>query len=279
MPQDRTVVLADLPQAEKERFVEFLIANRVKFNPDENGELYTTTLRIVPQQTDTSCIVYRAKNKGYRTPTQNARCPNQPRPKAHAAHSDKEPAGGALHTDLPTTLRMATEVLKRRYSSFCALLSPLVKAPKQLKRIPLMRFADDVYTARFEKDAQIITDKARHSESGGTALPDKQPQSFPEHVFEFCSKKYGLKALVASNCWGLVSSVEMSRGQHPGIDLFGKFLDESYDATDLLFFLFMRSNIERVMGSAQSARDDEDSSQASKAKLPGQGGTVPSQGR
>jgi len=124
----------------------------------------------------------------------------------------------------------------------------------------LIRFADEVYDARYEKDSAFIKNEASND---GVA---KLPQTFPDFVYEFAAKRYGLKALVSTNCWGMVSSVELQRGQHAGIDLYGKFLEETYDATDLLFFLFARSAIERVTGQDTGDKNKEDGEDKAKTK-------------
>merc|ERR1719359_2625606 len=126
-----------------------------------------------------------------------------------------------------------------------------------------MRFAEEVYDARYEKDSQFIK-----SEAAGEPLT-KIPQSFPEFIFDFATKRYGLKTLVGNNCWGMVSSVELLRGQHVGVDLFGKFVEESYDATDLLFFLFTRSAIDKVAAqAAKKTEDDAEGEEGAEAEKP-----------
>jgi hypothetical protein len=93
--------------------------------------------------------------------------------------------------------------------------------------------------------------------------------SFPDHVYEFASKRYGLKTIVASNCWGMISSMEIQRGRNIGVDLCSKFIEESYDTVDLLFFLFMRNNINKVMAEADGERKGaSQDNEISKKKTP-----------
>lgn len=254
----RTVVLGELPQAEKQRFLDFLIANRIQFSPDETGETFAASLQIVPPQTDTSCVVYRAEKRpgsraGSNRPDSggdSAREGFAPKTRSTIANAGMPSVltSGYVNSDLPSTLKAVQVVLRRTYLRFCNLLPFMLKAPKQLKPHAILRFAEDVYDARYLLDSANI-----RSEAAGET--PKAPQSFPDHVFEFASKRYGLKALVGNNCWGMISSMEIQRGQHIGIDTFSKFLEESYDSRDLLFFLFMRNAIGKVMGQPALPKD------------------------
>mmetsp|Transcript_102162 Transcript_102162/g.159368 ORF Transcript_102162/g.159368 Transcript_102162/m.159368 type:complete len:618 (+) Transcript_102162:49-1902(+) len=245
----RKVVLSDLPTAEKERFYEFLVAHKVEFIADAAGGKFLAKIRVVPPEPSTARITGRSRQvskPSMRTPPPGARA----KAKAQAA------VGAAPANDVAATLKAAQSVLRRRYTRFCTILPALTQPPKAVRRAALLRFAEEVYDARYEKDSAYIK-----SEAVGETV-SKLPQAFPDFVFEFAAKRYGLKQLVSNNCWGMVSSVELLRGQHVGVDLFGKFLEESYDATDLLFFLFTRNAIERVM--SQTKTDEGDSKRKKK---------------
>jgi len=241
----RRVVLADLPLAEKERFYEFLVANKVEFVADQSGETFVATIRVVPPEPNTARITGRAKQATKASIRRASSPPGKAKAKAKAATGRTAPS-----EDAAATLKAAQSVLRRRYTRFCNLLPTLTQPPKAVRRSALVRFAEEVYDARYEKDSQFIKSEAAGEQVG------KLPQTFPDFVYEFAAKRYGLKSLVSNNCWGMISSVELLRGQHVGVDLFGKFVEESYDATDLLFFLFTRSAIDKV--AAQAAKKTED---------------------
>lgn len=258
----RRVVLGDLPLAEKERFYEFLVANKVEFVADQSGETFVATIRVVPPEPSTARITGR---------TRQASKSSMRRPSSQGARSKGrvQGAGGvgpAPSQDAAATLKAAQSVLRRRYTRFCNLLPSLAQPPKAVRKTALVRFAEEVYDARYEKDAAFIK-----SEAAGETLGTRLPQTFPDFVYEFAAKRYGLKALVSNSCWGMVSSVELLRGPNPGIELFGKFLEESYDATDLLFFLFTRSAIDRVLLQDSKKEDDPEKAgdDAPKAKVKG----------
>lgn len=250
---NRRVVLSDLPLPEKERFYEFLVANKVEFIADQGGEQYVAMIRVVPPEPTTARITGRVRQASKTKRSQSA----------EPGGSKQASASQAVASDPATTLKAAQSVLRRRYTRFCNLLPVLAAPPKALRRISLIRFADDVYDARYERDSLFIK-----TEMGADPSQGKLPQTFPDFVYEYASKRYGLKALVSTNCWGMTSSVELLRGQHTGIDLYGKFLEETYDATDLLFFLFTRSAIERVMSTGPEEKEEEKHPMTKKSTKP-----------
>jgi len=102
---------------------------------------------------------------------------------------------------------------------------------------------DEIYDARFMRDSQMI-----RLEAIGQAPPDAESRfgaAFPEFVFDFLSKKYGLKKLVDQTCADLIHSIAALRRNDVHGEIFAKFLEESYDGADLLFFLYVRNNAEK----------------------------------
>lgn len=250
----KTVVLGELPLAEKERFFEFLVSNKVEFIAEDDNN-FVATIKVVPPQLSTARITGRATalNRSRSSGSIGGPKPaSQPRPSVQAPV-----------TDVAATVRAAQTCLRKRYKKFCLLLPSMTLPPKALTTAAILRFAEDVYEDRYEKDAPLI--KLLHS---GEALGEQQ--SFPEFTYEFCKHRYGLKQVVSNNCWGFVSSVELLRGQHIGIDTLGRFLDESFDAIDLLFFLSLRQAIEKVLSLGKASTDladeDEKSSKAQAAR-------------
>ncbi|CAK9018093.1 Beta-ketoacyl-[acyl-carrier-protein] synthase I [Durusdinium trenchii] len=64
--------------------------------------------------------------------------------------------------------------------------------------------------------------------------------TFPQSVLTVVGKRYGLRQMVGQVCWSLTKSVDEVRSAHQGVETFARFLEESYDAVDLLFYLEMR---------------------------------------
>lgn len=261
MSSSRRVILGDLPLSERERFYEFLVANKIEFIADQTGQQFVATIRVVPPEPSTARLTGRSRTSAKAA----VRADSAPASKQSARM--KQAAATINHApiqDAATTLKAAQSVLRRRYTRFCNLVPTLQAAPKVIRRTALVRFADEIYDARYERDALTM-----QSEAEGQSR-NKQVQTFPDFVYDFVSKRYGLKALLSNYCWGMISSVELMRTQSDSIEIFGKFLEESYDSVDLLFYLFLRSVINRVLeyskGKTEEERGDSDSEEETEGK-------------
>jgi len=95
---------------------------------------------------------------------------------------------------------------------------------------------EEMYDARYAHDLV----EANHEEPAAKA----SSSSMPVFVYDFFSKKYGLKGLVEQTCWDLVCNLEEYRASYQEVEVFGCFLEEKYDADDLLFFLYIRNVIQ-----------------------------------
>ena len=79
-------------------------------------------------------------------------------------------------------------------------------------------------------------------------IKNRLSHQFPIFVVDYFSKRYGLRTLVDQNCWELLFNVNLYREKHLEVAIFGRFLEEFYDPDDLLFFLYVRSTIQKEIG-------------------------------
>ena len=70
---------------------------------------------------------------------------------------------------------------------------------------------------------------------------------FPIFVLDFLFNKYNKKSIIDRHALDLLISVDYYRNYNKDVSIFAKFLDETYDLDDLIFFLFVRSCIEKEM--------------------------------
>jgi len=262
MAAPRRVKLSELSTHDKDRFYSFLVQNKIEFISDAGGSQFKAVIKVVPPSTASGMSRLRGRATAAPTKDPMERQRAASTSAASAARSDARPrtpttngtksrteseasAGQSSDPKDPTvTLKSAQLVLRRRYTRFCNMLPPMLTPPKPLRVTTLVRFSEDIYDQRFEVDAK--------NKLEATSEKPMKMQPFPEFVYEFAIKRYGLKALVSTNCWSLVSSVELLRmpgacGCSAGLDSFGRFLEQSWDATDLHFFLFVRSIIQTVL--------------------------------
>mmetsp|Transcript_23412 Transcript_23412/g.43491 ORF Transcript_23412/g.43491 Transcript_23412/m.43491 type:complete len:643 (+) Transcript_23412:93-2021(+) len=252
----KLVTLGELPLAEKERFFEFLVANKVEFIA-EDEENFVATIKVVPPELSTARINGRARASAQNRP----RSVSVPGGKKRSQGGSRAAIPGPVQ-DVQTTARAAQACLRKRYRRFCQQLPPMAAPPKALAKAAILRFAEDLYEDRYEKDASL-TKRIKE----GDSIPEQQ--GFPEFVFEFCKHRYGLKQVVSNNCWGLVSSVELLRGQHIGIETLGRFMEQTFDSEDLLFFLSLRIAVEKCLSmstghAAEELGGDEENARSEK---------------
>lgn len=118
---------------------------------------------------------------------------------------------------------------------------------KKLNYFNLKYTMEEIYSIRFIKDTSNLRNqlvKQRKSD-GNEEVDNKDP--FPIFCVEFLINKYVKKNLVDQHALDLLMSVDFYKGKYREIEIFSKFLNEEYDADDLIFFLFVRSCIEKEM--------------------------------
>jgi hypothetical protein len=206
------VILHDLAQGRREQLLDELVAHGVDFTVDELGGYRS----IVPLN---------LPNKG-----------------SLLARETVESEKKTERSD-PATLYVK---LKRRYKSFCNSLPPSPTPPRILSNESTSKIIEELYAARFSVEAARVRQQAaiQHdldnpSEEEVTCVP------FPEFVGIFIKQKYQMSGLANQACWDLAQSVEQGRSEDPTHELFARFLEESYDNSDMLFFLFAHSLVQK----------------------------------
>jgi hypothetical protein len=149
--------------------------------------------------------------------------------------------------------------------------------PKNRGALWLSRIIEELYDARYARDLTAL-----YAGEGGGA-DDALAVTFPDFAYAFFEKRYGLAALVQQHCWDLLYTTHCARREGgPGAETFARFLDESLDADDLLYFLYARSELQKQVGisfrahvgdlgrgSASGSKETEETKTSSSA------GTVP----
>lgn len=227
------VKLSDLPAAEKERMMAFLVANQVEFKPDLSGN-FAATVKVLPPQAPKMS----PKQSGSRLDKMAGSAGWEK--SASSTPSTAAPEDYS-HKSTGTPLAAAVE-LRKRYKTFTNLLPNLSQHPKTMLKAELVGFIEEVYTARYNQDLMQVQQHAE-AEAIGAKKKKKLPTdltTFPQSVLTVAGKRYGLRQMVGQVCWSVAKSVEQFRSQHQGIETFARFLEESYDAVDVLFYLEMR---------------------------------------
>ena len=208
----RKVVLTNLDQAVKKKWIQFLIENdQIFFEPVSEGEEinYVCEIKLVESSRVQNKLVHRIQS--------------------------------ALKSVLQ---RSAKDESLPPYSKFCALLAwkddenvgskeiLFNENPKKHTEIWVSRKIDDIYRYKLNS---LKDDSSSESFSYSNI--------FPIFVFEYFTKQYGLKTLFEQNSWEFLYSVHAHRRRNVKVELFANFLEEYYDGDDLLFLLHCRNVI------------------------------------
>lgn len=223
----------------------FLVANQVDFKPDLSGN-FSATVKILPPP--------RARGPQIQEAAQSDKVSGAP--KLKSATPSSQMAGWEPSTSstpeareepkkpdpLAAAANAAVAELKTRFKTFTGLLPSATQPPKTMIKAELVSFIEEVYTARYNQDLMQVQQHAE-AEANGGKKKKKLPTdltTFPQSVLTVVGKRYGLRQMVGQVCWSLTKSVDEVRSAHQGVETFARFLEESYDAVDLLFYLEMR---------------------------------------
>jgi hypothetical protein len=93
------------------------------------------------------------------------------------------------------------------------------------------------------------TSQQNHSRGGDVSATSSLASDlarFPHVVYQIMKTRHGLHSVASPVAWSMAASVAQSRDES-AVDLFARFLDESYDSSALLLFLYARDVAQRLM--------------------------------
>ncbi len=132
--------------------------------------------------------------------------------------------------------------MKAGYPQFFNLLQPLIGVrPKKLNYFQLKYYIEEIYSIRFIKDTTTLRNQMNKSNDDDSTDP------FPNFCIEFLTNKYIKKPMLDKNALDILLSADYYKDKSKEVEIFVKFLLEEYDSDDLIFFLFVRSCIEKEM--------------------------------
>jgi hypothetical protein len=100
---------------------------------------------------------------------------------------------------------------------------------------------EEIYSIRFIKDTSSLKSQLNKNPDIDACDP------FPIFVVDFFINKFVKKPIVDQHALDLLMSIDHFKDFSHEIQIFRKFLTEEYDTDDLIFFLFVRSCIEKEL--------------------------------
>lgn len=114
--------------------------------------------------------------------------------------------------------------------------------PKTLSIANLIKVIEEIYNAKYKQDTLVVEEEIMKKSSS------KQLSAFPDFICDFFNEKYKNKRMVDQSLLDLCQSVENFDNDYIEVKIFSNFLSQNLDSEDLIFFLFIRNTIQKVLG-------------------------------
>jgi hypothetical protein len=233
----KVIVLSELSTREKERYYKLLLLNNAKFRRDSQGHFVCNLRLLAPGLRKASAVAAEGLDKKKRD-TSNYALIFQDRLMHLKTH-------GFISVRLQGLPPSAVEAFDyQAYPRFTTLIAADQEAvrPKLRPLAWAMKYIEDIYDHRFAHERHDVERDPEETSSFDLILT-----IFPVFVVRRLGTNVGLKALVDQTCWDLLFSIHVYRRDYLEVETFARFLQEYYDHDDLLFYLYVRSVVAKVL--------------------------------
>ena len=252
----RMVVMSQLSDSEKERYFEFLLENNVEFSKVENDYWVANVRLVVPNGSEEEEARAAARSNSSSTGGRAQRKRTRALAKGNSVkifgrRASRPPQEMARVVSAIATSRSLFDYsCYPKFSSLVTLRDSL--RPRRRHYAWLMKMIEEIYDDRYDHDTADLRNAERHARLGtDSKIPeentDRLSNIFPVFVVDFLSKRFGLRSLVDQHAWDLLYNVHALRSTHLEVELFARFPEEHYDPDDLLFFLYVRSVVQKEL--------------------------------
>jgi hypothetical protein len=229
----RVIVLAELSTREKEKYYQALLTNKAKYHRDEKGR-YVASIRLLAPGLKKEAEIKKVTSSGKESVPLEDRLDR-------------------LQNDYVTAKIVGVEEfdysIYSRFSLLIAVNGDVVR-PKPQSLFWLMKRIESLYDARFVHEKMDVERDDISLSENATVV-----SIFPVFIVKRFSTEKGLiKTIVDQNCWDLLYNVHVYRHDYLEVEIFARFLQEFYDNDDLLFYLYVRSVISKVLNVSFKSR-------------------------
>jgi hypothetical protein len=226
------IVLSELTTREKEKYYQLLLSNNAKFSKDNKGRFIANIRMLAPNQKKSDHDPVNHKKKRDVSTTNSSQVPAEDRLKRlEQEGSVQVKIIGVESFDYNSYVRFAVLIANN---------GDIVK-PRVRMLSWAMKIIEELYDARFTYEKMDV------ERDEDIAVADKLVSVFPIFVLKRLSNMVGLKTIMDQTCWDLLYNIHMYRRDYLEVEIFARFLQEFYDLDDLLFFLYIRSVISKVL--------------------------------
>ena len=207
-PEPEIIIFSNLSKEEKIKYFNYFIANDTKFNREEEGT-WIAEIEILEEE------------------------------KPEIKSNDNLILSSANSSDLKALRQSKFRSTKKDYDTIYSKLINVVNPPPGVKGTKMdinaiKYMIQEIYSLKFLKDTQALLGKE-----------EEEPEAFPTFVGNFLVNKFPKKDMLYKKSIDFMLSLDFYGMKHKDIRVFQQFVTEEYDSDDLIFYLFVRSCIEK----------------------------------
>ena len=206
--ESELIIFSNLSKEEKIKYFNYFIANDTSFNKEEEGT-WIAEIEILDEA------------------------------KSETKSSNNLILSETNGSDSKSLRQSKFRSTKKDYDTIYSKLISVINPPPGVKGakmdINAMRYMiQEIYSLKFLKDTQALLSKE-----------EKEPEAFPTFVGNFLLNKFSKKDMLYKKSIDFMLSLDFYGMKHKDIKVFQQFVTEEYDSDDLIFYLFVRSCIEK----------------------------------
>ena len=205
-PEPEIIIFSNLSKEEKIKYFNYFISNDTVFNREEEGT-WIAEIDIIDEEAkqESNSLLLSNKNS----------------------------------MDLKSLRQSKFRSTKKDYDTIYSKLISVINPPQGVKGTKMdinaiKLLIQEIYSLKFLKDTQALLSKE-----------EVEPDSFPTFVGNFLINKFPKKEMLYKKSIDFMLSLDFYGMKHKDIKIFQQFVTEEYDSDDLIFYLFVRSCIEK----------------------------------
>ncbi len=210
-PEPELIIFSELSKEEKIKYFNYFIANDTTFNREEEGT-WIAEIEILDEA------------------------------KSESKSNNNLMLSNSSNNDIKSLRQSKFRSTKKDYDTIYSKLISVINPPPGVKGakmdINAMKYMiQEIYSLKFLKDTQALLNKGE----------EEEPEPFPTFVGNFLLNKFPRKEMLYKKSIDFMLSLDFYGMKNKNIKIFQQFVTEEYDSDDLIFFLFVRSCIEKEL--------------------------------
>ena len=225
--ETETITFSTLSNSEKIKYFNYFLSNNISFTKEPKTSNYIAEIQIMEP-------IPKPHPKPSSKPTNK----RQQTALTQPAYTSTSPAKKLPSKSISPSKTQTKREYEITYAKVLKVTNPIITGNKGSKvDISILRYLiEEIYSLKFLKDTQTLSKET-----------NAETESFPIFVGKLLISKYPKKSQLDQQTVNILSSIEFYSKTYKDIKLFSMFLTEEYDGDDLIFYLFVRSCIEKEL--------------------------------